>query len=79
MADKFEAAVEELFEKGWAFQPDSTHPHNTGLGYYAMHLNRGAYGWYTHPDHPTFCRPAGDSRPRWMAAVTMTKLLAMRV
>ena len=76
--NKWEEAINKLFEDDWQFVPDASHPHNQALGYYSMHLDRSAYGWYCKSDSYHFPRPEGDSRPRWMAAEATIRLMAMR-
>lgn len=63
--------VDRVHELGWAWTPDSHHPKNMELGYYAMHLSDAAYGWYTHPEHRMKYTLLGDSVPRWQAARTV--------
>ena len=63
----WEGTRNELFENGWQFVADMSHPHNKALGYYISMVNDGAYGWYVKEGHPQKSQPIGDSRPRWMA------------
>ena len=66
--------VDLVDESGWVWNPDSSHPKNKELGYYASYFNDAAYGWYTRENHPLKAQLAGDSRPRWQAAKTVLEI-----
>jgi hypothetical protein len=63
--------VEQVFESGWQWVVDDSHPYNQQLGFYTALGRDDAYGWYTKEGHPQKNILVGDSRPRWMAAKTV--------
>jgi len=56
--------LNEVFENGWKFQADNHHPSIKKAGYYSNKTP----GWFTKEGHSKKARPAGDSRPMWIAA-----------
>lgn len=59
--------VDQVFENGWQWVPDMSHPKNKEMGFYPANLRDDAIGWYTKPGTRK-AEPTGDSRPRWQAA-----------
>jgi hypothetical protein len=62
--NEIQAICESLYTMGWNFQFDWNHPNEKRN---QVGLLR-ARGWWVKSDHPTKSKPAGDSRPYWMAA-----------
>ena len=69
MANKYHTSeVDKVFESGWQWVADESHPKNKEIGFYNSMLSDAAYGWYTKEGHPQKSLVEGDSRRRWEAA-----------
>ena len=74
MYDHHTPEVITVWEYGWEWVLDLTHPKNQEMGLYTAMGRDDGYGWFTKEGHPRKSRVEGDSRPRWQAAKTVLEV-----